>query len=108
MSLGSGFSFQFGQPGHICGGDQFSIVDVNNARMTSCAGNFDDGYRGNGGLITVGGVGDSTNNPADPNSSNSGEDDELYNLDPFLAQGATSIEIKSRPTRRRTTTCSSP
>lgn len=94
MSLGSGFSFQSGQPGHICAPSQFSIVDVNGARMTSCAGNFDDGFAANGGLITVGGVGDSTDNPADPNTQ-TGTDDELYNLDPFLAQGATSIEIQS-------------
>jgi hypothetical protein len=95
MSLGSGFSFQVGAPAdHLCGGVQFSLVDVNSQRMTSCAGNYDDGYAANGGLITVGGVGDSTDNPADPNTQ-TGTDDELYNLDPFLDQGDTSIEIKS-------------
>lgn len=94
MALGSGFSYQ-GVDGHVCGGGQFSLVDVNSQRMTSCAGNYDDGLGNDGALITVGGVGDSTDNPADPNSSTSGTDDELYNLDPFLAQGATSIEIKS-------------
>jgi hypothetical protein len=93
MALGSGFSYQ-GVDGHVCGGGQYSIVDVNSQRLTSCAGNYDDGAGFNGSLITVGGVGDSTNNPADPNSQ-TGEDDELYNLEPFLAQGATSIEIKS-------------
>ena len=92
MSVGSGFSFQSGQPGHICAPSQFSIIDVNSQRLTSCAGNFDDGQGNNGGLITVGGVGDSTDNPADPNSQ-TGFDDELYNLEPFLAQGATSAEI---------------
>ena len=79
----------------MCGGGQFSIVDVNGQRLTSCAGNYDDGLGNDGALITVGGVSDSTDNPANPNSSNTGTDDELYNLDPLLSQGATSIEIKS-------------
>jgi hypothetical protein len=94
MSLGSGYSYQ-GIGGHACGGGQYSTVDVNSARLTSCAGNYDDGLGNNGALITVGGVGDSTNNPADPNSSSDGEDDELYNLAPLLAQGTTSIEINT-------------
>ena len=94
MSLGSGHSYQSGQPGHICAPFQFSIVDVNSQRLTSCAGNFDDGLGNDGALVTVGGVGDSTDNPADPNSQ-TGTDDELYNLEPFLAQGATSIEINT-------------
>ena len=95
MALGSGFSFQGAAGGHVCGGGQFSIVDVNGQRLTSCAGNYDDGLGNDGALITVGGVSDSTDNPANPNSSNTGTDDELYNLDPLLSQGATSIEIKS-------------
>ncbi|MGH3105242.1 MAG: hypothetical protein ACRDN6_14220 [Gaiellaceae bacterium] len=97
MSLGSGFSYQGGSgPGtHACGGGQFSIIDVNSQRLTSCAGNYDDGQGNNGGLITVGGVGDLNDNPADPNSSFGGLDDELYNLEPFLAQGAASAEIVS-------------
>jgi hypothetical protein len=94
MSLGSGHSYQSGQPGHICAPFQFSIVDVNSQRLTSCAGNFDDGAGNDGALVTVGGVGDSTDNPVDPNSQ-TGTDDELYNLEPFLAQGATNIEIKT-------------
>ena len=91
MSLGSGFSFQ-GVDGHACGGSQFSTVDVNAQRLTSCAGNYDDGFGGNGGLITVGGVGDSTDNPADPNAE-SGDDDELYNLVPLLHQGDQQLKI---------------
>ena len=42
---------------------QFSIVDVNSQRLTSCAGNFDDGLGNDGALVTVGGVGDLTDNP---------------------------------------------
>jgi hypothetical protein len=91
MALGSGFSFQ-GAAGNVCSGGQFSIVEVNSQLLSNCAGNYDDGVGSNGGLITVGGVGDSTDNPALPNPPT---DDELYNLDPFLSQGATSIEIKS-------------
>ncbi|UGS38749.1 hypothetical protein [Capillimicrobium parvum] len=93
MAIGSGFSFQGGQPGHICGGGQFSTIDINAQRLTSCAGNFDDGAAGNGALITVGGVGDSIDNPVDPNSSTTGEDDELYNLVPLLHQGDTQLKI---------------
>lgn len=94
MSLGSGHSYQSGQPGHICAPSQFSIVDVNSQRLTSCAGNFDDGLGNDGALVTVGGVGDSIDNPVDPNTQ-TGTDDELYNLEPFLAQGVSSIEIKT-------------
>ena len=43
MSVGSGFSFQGGANPHDCAGGQFSTVDINGARLTSCAGNFDDG-----------------------------------------------------------------
>ncbi len=70
-------------------------MDVNGARMTSCAGNYDDGFGQNGGLITVGGVGDSNNNPVDPNSSNSGFDDELYNLEPFLNQNDNQMVVNT-------------
>jgi hypothetical protein len=92
MSLGSGFSFQ-GPAGHACGGGQFSIVEVNSQLLSNCAGNYDDGIGANGGLITVGGVGDLPDNPTPPNAPLT--DDELYNLEPFLAQGSTNIEIKS-------------
>lgn len=103
MSLGSGFSYQGGAPGPECGADvaQSSLVDVNGTRLTSCAGNWDDGIGENGALITVGGVGDSTNNPADPLQQPADgnpvrvEDDEFYNIEPLLAQGALSATITS-------------
>jgi hypothetical protein len=94
MSLGSGFSYQ-GVDGHACGGSQFSTVVVNGAPLTSCAGNYDDGLGADGALITVGGVGDSTDNPADGTATNSGTDDELYNLTPFLHDGDTSMVINT-------------
>ncbi len=94
MSLGIGFGYQ-GVDGHVCGGGQFSTVDVNGTRLASCAGNYDDGFAANGGLITVGGVGDSILNPTDPNATTSpgGDDDELYNLEPLLVQGAPSVTV---------------
>ena len=94
MSLGSGFSYQ-GIAGHSCGGRQFSTVKVNDRPAHGCAGNFDDGLAGNGALITVGGVGDSTNNPTDATSTTSptGEDDELYNLKPLMQQGDATLTI---------------
>jgi Domain of unknown function DUF11 len=94
MSLGSGFSAQLAA-GHDCGGEQFSTVTVNDVPLTSCAGNYDDGVLNNGALITVGGVGDSIDNPVDGTSSTTGTDDELYNLAPLLNTGDTSLVINT-------------
>jgi hypothetical protein len=92
LSLGIQFGFQ-NVGGHACGGGQFSTVDINGARLTSCAGNYDDGEANNGALVTVGGVGDSTNIPVDPLATNSGEDDELYDITSFISNGDTSLSI---------------
>jgi hypothetical protein len=101
LSLGIQFSDQEGL-GHACGQNpafaQFSTVDVNGARLTSCAGNADDGALMSGALITVGGVGDSTANPSDPscrggNPNCSTTDDELYGIAGFLNQGDTQVRI---------------
>ena len=94
MSLGSGFSFQ-GEPQNVCGSGQVSIIDVNSTRLTTCAGNWDDGFGNNNGLITVGGVGDDILNPPNP-SGPGGTDDELYNIEPFLSQGDMVMQINSR------------
>lgn len=83
MSLGISFSVT---------SSQTSLVDINGTRLTSSAGGFDDGTSGDGGLITAGGIGDSTANPAAP-FSNSSPDDELYDLTPFLSDGDTSFDI---------------
>jgi hypothetical protein len=91
MALGIGFSYQPGSTPHACGGGQASIVDVNDERLTSCAGGQDDGGD-NGGLITVGGVGDFMDNPS-PLATTTGDDDELYDLTPFLRNGDTSLTI---------------
>jgi hypothetical protein len=83
LSLGIGFS---------TGGTQSSTVDINSTRLTSSAGGFDDGGLFNGGLITAGGIGDSTTNPAAP-FSNVSPDDELYDLEPLLTAGTSMISI---------------
>ena len=94
LALGSGYSYQgsYG-PTHQCGGGQFSNVEINNQLLTNCAGHYDDGGAANSALITVGGVGDSTDNPTPPNAP--ATDDELYNLVPFLKQGDTSLTIET-------------
>ena len=77
----------------------FSLVDVNDDRLTSCAGNYDDGIGENGALITVGGVGDDTANPADPlqqpgdGQEERVDDDELYDIASFTDQGDTELTI---------------
>lgn len=69
---------------------QQSTVDVNGSRLTNFAGNKDDGLeRADGSLITVGGLGD---NPAN-NVSSYADDDELYDLRPFLSTGASQFTI---------------
>ena len=106
--MGLGISFgaqnQSGKGGsHFCGCDSpmFSLIDVNGERLTSCAGNLDDGVGpvANGNLITVGGVGDSPDNPEDPfQEAADGQqpriiDDELYDLAPFLGPQETLIFV---------------
>ena len=92
MALGIGWSAQGSMNDHACFGGQASTVDVNATRMASCAGNADDSPNS---LITVGGVGDSTTNPVDPYNDfdANGDDDELYDLTPFLSDGQTELNI---------------
>ena len=88
FSLGISFGWQ--------GFDQYSIVDVNGKRLTTSAGSYDDGQEVDGALLTVGGLDDSTANPADPNALPNGDsryDDELYSLLPFVANGDTLITV---------------
>lgn len=72
---------------------QYSIIDINGNRLTTSAGGQDDGYSSNGGLITVGGIGDSNANPADPYATptNARSDDELYSLLPFIDLSTTTL-----------------
>jgi hypothetical protein len=86
MSLGISYSAQ--------GNSQASQVDVNGSRLTSSAGGADDGETANGALLTVGGLDDSFDNPAPlENPTNARTDDELYDLLPFVQQGATTITV---------------
>lgn len=89
MGLGISFSYQNN------GVDQSSKVEVNGVKITSSAGGEDDGYSSDGGLITVGGLDDSTENPADPTASpsNPRTDDELYDLLPLISDGDTNITV---------------
>ena len=91
MGLGISHGFQgiFGTP-------MVNLIDVNGERLTSSAGGEDDGLSANGGLITVGGIGDSNANPP-PFAPSSGfdTDDELYDLLPFVTTGDTSILVES-------------
>lgn len=82
LRLGIGFSVN----------GQSSTVDVNGTRITSNAGNNDDGdAASNGALITVGGNDDpfSTLNPSYAN------DHERYNLTPYIAPGSTSLTFRT-------------
>lgn len=89
MGLGISFGYQEG------GTPQYSIVEVNGQRLTTSAGGSDDGVPSNGALITVGGLGDSNDNPADPYAlpTNARSDDELYSLLPFVTASTTSIAV---------------
>jgi hypothetical protein len=112
LSLGISFGYQAAFET-----SQFSDVHVNGKLMTQMAGGQDDCFEKysatpnypegcpNGTLLTVGGIGDSTN---DPNPSETlqeceetqGEpvarcDDELYSLLPFVANGEKSLTFET-------------
>lgn len=92
INMGLGISYSFQSPDN-----QYSIVDVNNQRLTTAAGGSDDGaVATNGQLITVGGLGDLNTNPADPYAEaydDPRQDDELYNILPFVEDGDTTVTV---------------
>jgi len=94
MDFGLGISYGYQEYS-----DQYSEVDVNGQRLTSCAGGNDDGDYENGALITVGDFFDSNANPPDPYQIADGladwtyYDDELYDLLPFVDQGDLGIGV---------------
>ena len=108
MSIGDSYSYQ-GPPAT----GQYSVITVDGKTLTSSAGGNDDsackydnpqdfGNCGNGELITVGGIGDSTANPPDPSATDANCpggpprcDDELYSLRPFVHNGDTSIKVNT-------------
>jgi PKD repeat protein len=89
MSLGISFGHQSPSA------QQYSLIEVNGRRMTSSAGGEDDGQTQNGALLTVGGLGDSHDNPSDPYASptHPRSDDELYDLSPFVSEGDTELTV---------------
>jgi hypothetical protein len=89
MSLGISFGHQDER------GEQYSVIDVNGRRMTTSAGGEDDGEVANGALLTVGGLGDSPDNPSDPYllGRHPRVDDELYDLRPFANAGDTGLTV---------------
>ena len=99
LSLGSAWSQ---------GGGQYSTVDIKNSAqdaytgISASAGGDDDSFMGDGvtpntdadtqwGLVTVGGVGDSVDNPTSVGQGVA--DDELYNMDSFLTSGVNSLTM---------------
>ncbi|MCX6621988.1 MAG: Ig-like domain-containing protein, partial [Acidobacteria bacterium] len=95
MSLGISYGYQT-----VGYGAQYSILEmgINGTRISTSAGGQDDGESANGALITVGGIGDTNANPppyalADTNGFRT--DDELYNLLPFVNNGATSFTVNT-------------
>jgi hypothetical protein len=109
LNLSLGISYGYQPAG------QYSIVEVNGKLMTSSAGGQDDCEEkysatpdwaacGNGELLTVGGIGDTTEDPPNPQATDetcenaAGEgaprcDDELYSLLPFVATGESTISF---------------
>ncbi|MCX5984418.1 MAG: dockerin type I domain-containing protein [Nostocales cyanobacterium LacPavin_0920_SED1_MAG_38_18] len=87
-TLGLGIGFSNAPAG------QTSQVKVNGQPLTQVAGNYDDGQLGNGALFTVGGIGDSPDNPPS-DSTDPATDDELYNLLPFINNGDTSLTLET-------------
>lgn len=79
-------------------GGQFSEVDVNGNRVSSSAGGQNDGSINNGALFTMGGFGDSSDNPAPFAKATNGfdPDDEYYDLSPFVEDGALSVQVVTR------------
>jgi len=96
LNMGLGISYSC-QTNGLCAeaGQQYSTINVNGKRVTSSAGGEDDGTAANGALITVGGVGDSLNTPADPNATPTGprSDDERYSLLKYIDKTTTLINV---------------
>ena len=67
-------------------------IEVGGQKLASVAGARDDGLDADGARVTVGGVGDSPANPVS-NSTDYSQDDELYTLNDYLADGATNIPL---------------
>jgi len=102
VSLASSYSRQpSGQATEI----DVTTNSTNNRRLTSSAGGQDDGEGADGGLITVGGIGDSPTNPGPFDGPFGGPriDDEYYHLAlgnsansaPFISAGDKYLRLKT-------------
>jgi Bacterial Ig-like domain (group 1) len=112
LNLSLGISFGYQPSG------QFSTIKVNEKLMTSSAGGQDDcsekfasvpnfvGGCDDGTLITAGGIGDTTENPPNPEATDESCeneahetaprcDDELYSLLPFLNNGDSALSFST-------------
>ncbi len=113
LNLSLGISYGYQPAG------QYSVVHVNEKLLTSSAGGQDDCYQKyepvpdyqepgceNGDLITAGGIGDTTEDPPEPEATDetcknaAGEpaprcDDELYSLLPFVTNGETELTFET-------------
>jgi hypothetical protein len=97
MAIGDGYSYQNQGSTHECGpSPQDSIIEVDSKRLTSCAGGSDDGETSPEHLITVGGIGDTPQDPSNPYTTTEGEEAELYTLTPFLTSGETELTIETK------------
>ncbi|MFP5375942.1 MAG: Ig-like domain-containing protein, partial [Acidimicrobiia bacterium] len=98
LAMGLGISYGYQPAG------QYSELEVNGRRLSTSAGGHDDGRPENGALLSVGGLGDSVANPADPYATDGSCtdpapprcDDELYDLLPFLNEGDETINLTTR------------
>ena len=74
---------------------QSSLIEINGQRLTSSAGGADDALPWDGSMLTVGGIGDSNTNPADPFAppTSHTSDDELYSLLPLISSGTQNISV---------------
>lgn len=107
LSLGSGWSQGGGQYSTIKAQNNLQAAQVGTpwTDISGSAGGCDDSRVANGtstttgcdsqwGLISVGGIGDSTSNPSAIAQGQA--DDELYNLDQLLAAGVNRIDLSTR------------
>lgn len=74
---------------------QASLIEINGQRLTSSAGGYDDALPWDGSMLTVGGIGDSHANPADPFAlpTSTSSDDELYSLLPLITNTTQNISV---------------
>lgn len=117
MSVGVSFSYQMNDETYVSGSanpaedTQKSDLTVNGSVLSDVTGGFDDCFVADqdtdptlhwncedGGLFSIGGVGDSSTNPTLPTSGVLGDqpDDELYSVSPFVNVGSTQIEVQTR------------